>query len=307
VSEGVLVMAYGTPRRPDEVEAYYTDIRRGRPPTPELLADLRSRYDALGGVSGLYERTVAQQRAVAAALDRLAPGRFVVELGQKHAPPFVEDGVRALAARGVRRAVGLVLAPHYARASVGRYQERAAAAGAEAGVEMVPVESWHLLAAYLDFLAAGVRSVLAGLPERTKVLFTAHSLPVRAVAADDPYPGQLRATASAVAERAGLARWAGWSTCWQSAGRTGDEWLGPDVLAVIADLAATGRADGVAVCPCGFVADHLEVRYDLDLQAREAAERAGLAFARTPSVNDDPAVMAALAEVVLEAAGGAGR
>ncbi|HEX9992499.1 MAG TPA: ferrochelatase [Acidimicrobiales bacterium] len=307
MSEGVLVMAYGTPRRPDEVEAYYTDIRRGRPPTPELLADLRSRYDALGGVSGLYERTVAQQRAVAAALDRLAPGRFVVELGQKHAPPFVEDGVRALAARGVRRAVGLVLAPHYARASVGRYQERAAAAGAEAGVEMVPVESWHLLAAYLDFLAAGVRSVLAGLPERTKVLFTAHSLPVRAVAADDPYPGQLRATASAVAERAGLARWAGWSTCWQSAGRTGDEWLGPDVLAVIADLAATGRADGVAVCPCGFVADHLEVRYDLDLQAREAAERAGLAFARTPSVNDDPAVMAALAEVVLEAAGGAGR
>jgi ferrochelatase len=171
----------------------------------------------------------------------------------------------------------------------------------------VPVESWHLLPAYLDFLAAGVRSVLAGLPERTKVLFTAHSLPVRAVAADDPYPGQLRATASAVAERAGLARWAGWSTCWQSAGRTGDEWLGPDVLAVIADLAATGRADGVAVCPCGFVADHLEVRYDLDLQAREAAERAGLAFARTPSVNDDPAVMAALAEVVLEAAGGAGR
>jgi ferrochelatase len=307
VSEGVLVMAYGTPRSPDEVEAYYTDIRRGRPPTPELLADLRARYDALGGVSGLYERTVAQQRAVAAALDRLAPGRFVVELGQKHAPPFVEDGVRALAARGVRRAVGLVLAPHYARASVGQYQERAAAAGAEAGVEMVPVESWHLLPAYLDFLAAGVRSVLAGLPERTKVLFTAHSLPVRALAADDPYPGQLRATASAVAERAGLARWAGWSTCWQSAGRTGDEWLGPDVLAVIADLAATGRADGVAVCPCGFVADHLEVRYDLDLQAREAAERAGLAFARTPSVNDDPAVMAALAEVVLEAAGEAGR
>lgn len=303
MTEGVLVMAYGTPRGPAEVEAYYTDIRRGRPPTPELLADLTARYDALGGVSGLYERTVAQQRALQEALDHLAPGRFVVELGQKHAAPFVEDGVRALAARGVRRAVGLVLAPHYSAASVGQYQGRAATAGREAGVEMVAVDSWHLLPAYLDFLAGGVRAVVAGLPERTKVLFTAHSLPVRAVAGGDPYPDQLRATAAAVAERAGLARWAGWSTCWQSAGRTADPWLGPDVLAVIAELGATGRADGVAVCACGFVADHLEVLYDLDIQAREAAGRAGLAFARTPSVNDDPAVMGGLAEVVLAAAG----
>lgn len=303
MTDGVLVMAYGTPRRPEDVEAYYTDIRRGRPPPPELLADLQSRYDALGGVSGLYERTVAQQRAVQAALDRLAPGRFVVELGQKHAAPFVEDGVRALAARGVTRAVGLVLAPHYSAASVGQYQARAAAAGEQAGVAVTPIESWHLLPPYLDFLAAGVRSVLATLPERTKVLFTAHSLPERAVAGGDPYPAQLRATAAAVAERAGLAPWAGWTTCWQSAGRTGDAWLGPDVLSVIADLGATGRADGVAVCAAGFVADHLEVRYDLDIQAREAAQAAGLAFGRTPSVDDDPAVMAGLAGLVLEAAG----
>jgi protoporphyrin/coproporphyrin ferrochelatase len=302
VPDGVLVMAYGTPRSPDDVEAYYTDIRRGRPPPPDLLADLRARYEALGGLSGMYERTVAQQAAIRAALDDLAPGRFVVELGQKHAAPFVEDGVRALADRGVRRAVGLVLAPHYSAASVGGYQARAAAAGAGAGVEMVAVDSWHLLPAYLDFLADGLRAVLASLPERTKVLFTAHSLPVRAVAGGDPYPDQLRETAAAVAGRVGLGPWADWSTCWQSAGRTADPWLGPDVLSVIADLGATGRADGVAVCPCGFVADHLEVRYDLDIQAREAAERAGLAFARTPSVNDDPGVMRALAEVVLKAA-----
>lgn len=303
MSDGLLVMAYGTPRRPEDLATYYTDIRGGRPPTDEQLADLRARYDALGGVSGLYERTMAQLRAVEAALEERAPGRFAVELGQKHAPPFVEDGVRALAERGVTNAVGLVLAPHYSAASVGRYQARAAAAGEPLGVAVTPLRSWHLLPPYLDFLATGVRSVLTGLPERTKVLFTAHSLPKRALDGVDPYPEQLRETAAAVAARAGLQPWSDWAICWQSAGRTPEPWIGPDVLQVIADLGETGKADGVAVCAAGFVADHLEVRYDLDVEARAAAERAGLAFARTPSVEDDPAVMAALADLVLEAAG----
>jgi ferrochelatase len=142
---------------------------------------------------------------------------------------------------------------------------------------------------------------LQRLPERTKVVFTAHSLPRRILAAGDPYPDELRATAQAVASRVGLAPWAGWCTAWQSAGRTDEPWLGPDILQVITDLAASDGSAGVLVCPCGFVSDHLEILYDLDIEARRHAARLGLAFARTACVNDDPAVLGALAERVLAA------
>lgn len=209
--------------------------------------------------------------------------------------------MRALAEGGVRRAVGLVLAPHFARASVGQYHERLVTAAAEHGIALGTIDSWHLEPTYLAFLADAVRDALTGMPERTKVLFTAHSLPERALV-DDPYPDQLHASAAAVAEAVGLDRWAGWSLCWQSAGRTADPWRGPDILEVIDDLAGTGRADGVLVCPQGFVSDHLEVCYDLDLEARRRAEERGLVFGRTRVLDDEPSVMAALADRVREAA-----
>ncbi|MBK9180356.1 MAG: ferrochelatase [Acidimicrobiales bacterium] len=300
---GVVLMAYGTPRHPDELPAYYTDIRRGRPPTAELLAELRGRYDAIGGLSPLAAITDAQHRRLQATLDERAPGRFDVRLGLKHTPPFIEDAVRGLALDGVTRAVGLVLAPHWSAPSIGTYQERAASAGAGLGLRVVPIDSWHLEPAYLDFLAAGVTERLASLPEGSKVLFTAHSIPQRYVDSGDPYPQQLRQTAEAVAGRVGLQPWSGWAVAWQSAGRTPDPWIGPDVLEVLRDLGATGRGTGVLVCPCGFVADHLEVLYDLDVEARAVAEGAGLAFARTPSMNDDPTVLGALADRVAAAAG----
>ncbi len=300
---GVVVMAYGTPRRPDELLAYYTDIRRGRPPTPEQLDELRARYDAIGGLSPLAAITDAQRGALQAALDERAPGRFDVRLGLKHTSPFIEDAVRGLALDGVTRAVGLVLAPHWSAASVGTYQERAARTGAALGLTIVAIESWHLEPAYLDFLAAGTAERLATLPEGSKVLFTAHSIPRRFVDSGDPYPQQLRETGEAVAARAGLQPWSGWAVAWQSAGRTPEPWIGPDILEVLRDLGATGSGTGVLVCPCGFVADHLEVLYDLDIEARTVAEGAGLAFARTPSMNDDPAVLGALADRVVAAAG----
>lgn len=298
---GVVVMAYGTPKGPGDVEAYYTHIRRGRPPEPEQLDDLRRRYEAIGGVSPLAERTEAQRARLQAELDERAPSEYRVVLGQKHAPPFIEDAVAELAAGGVRRAIGLVLAPHYSRASVGEYQERAAAAGATHGLEVTPIASWHLLPAYLDFLAGAVRDVLAGMPESTKVLFTAHSLPERALAGDH-YPDQLRESASAIAVRAGLPEWTAWSLAWQSASRTAEPWRGPDVLDVIRELGATPGVAGVAVCPQGFTADHLEVLYDLDVAAADVARAAGLAFARTRSIDDDPVVLGALAGLVVDAA-----
>lgn len=298
---GVLLMAYGTPRHPGDVEAYYTDIRRGRPPTSEQLADLVRRYDAIGGLSPLIARTEAQQAGLQRALDERAPGTFVVILGMKHAAPSIEDAVAALVGDGFERAVALVLAPHYSAFSVGQYMDRAMAAAGD-GLEILPITDWHLEPAFLDFLAASVRAGLAGLPARSKVLFTAHSLPERIVAAGDPYPDQLRETAEAVAERAGLAPWGTWAIAWQSAGRTPEPWIGPDILAVIDDLAGSEGATGVLICACGFVADHLEVMYDLDIEARGRAKASGLAFARTPVVNDDPSVLAALADRVVAVA-----
>lgn len=298
---GVVVMAYGTPAAPDEIEPYYTHIRRGRPPSAEQLANLTMRYEALGGTSTLAARTRDQLAAIEAALEQRAPGRFRVALGQKHASPFIEDAVAELAAHGVTQIVGLVLAPHYSRASVGEYQARAAeAAEAAGGVTFTAIERWHDEPAYRDFLGRAVREALAELPERTKVVFTAHSLPER-VLEGDAYPDELWESAEAVAITAGLNRWAGWSQAWQSAGATPEPWRGPDVLEVIRDLAATGRADAVLVCPQGFVADHLEVAYDLDIEAAGVAEEAGIGFARTRVLNDDPVVMSALAERVIAA------
>jgi ferrochelatase len=266
----VLLMAYGTPRHPDEVEAYYTDIRRGRPPTPEQLTDLVRRYYAIGGLSPLLARTEAQRTGLQSALDKRAPGSFVVTLMKHAAPSIGTPGGPDRRGPGGRP----VLAPHHSAFSVGQYVERRRAAGDK--LEVLPITDWHLEPAYLDFLAAAVRSGLAALPDRSKVLFTAHSLPQRIIAAGDPYADQMQETAAAVAERAGLAPWGTWSLAWQSAGRTPEPWIGPDILTVIDGLAAAEGTPGLLVCACGFVSDHLEVLYDLDIEARRARTEACL-------------------------------
>jgi ferrochelatase len=297
---GALVMAYGTPGSPEDIEAYYTHIRRGRAPTEAQLADLVARYEAIGGISPLAQRTEAQRAAVAGALDDRAPGDWTVTLGQKHAAPYIEDGIAALADAGATDAVGLVLAPHFSRAGVGEYHRRAAEAAGGAGLRYHRIDSWHLEPAYLAFLADAVTEARATLPARHKVLFTAHSLPERALAGD-PYPDQLHRSAAAVAERLGMLPWPDWALAWQSAGRTPEPWRGPDILAVIRDLAGTGRSEGVLVCPQGFTADHLEILYDLDIEAAGVAAEVGLVFARTRSLNDDATVMGALADRVVGA------
>jgi ferrochelatase len=298
----VVLMAYGTPRTPDEILPYYTDIRRGRPPTSEQLADLTARYAAIGGISPLTSRTEAQRVALQTALDRIDDGRYHVVLGLKHAAPFIEQSVDELAAHGFRRIVGLVLAPHYSAFSIGQYLDRLAAAAAPHGIAVSGVESWATEPAFIQFIASDLGTTLATLatlPNETRVLFTAHSLPERILAAGDPYPAQLRSTAECVAAAVGLEDW---GLAWQSAGRTPEPWLGPDILQVIDELAADGQIRAVLVSAVGFVADHLEVLYDLDIEAHRRADAHGLAFARTACVNDDPAVMAALAERVVELA-----
>jgi ferrochelatase len=314
---GVLLMAYGTPRSPDDVLPYYTDIRRGRPPTDEQLADLVRRYAAIGGVSPLAERTEAQRDGLQRSLDAIAPGRYRVTLGLKHADPMIEAGVLELAGLGgddgtrVEAIVGLVLAPHYSAYSVGQYLNRTRAAADPIGIPVAGLESWATLPEFVEFVAADLTRRLGEMPAATQVVFTAHSLPERIVAGGDPYADELRSTAAAVAGACGLTA-DRWRIGWQSAGRTPEPWIGPDILDVIDTVAAEG-AEGVLVSAVGFVADHLEVLYDLDIEARVRADRAGLAFDRTACVNDDPTVLDALARRVAaiaadaaDAIGGAG-
>jgi ferrochelatase len=305
---GVVVMAYGTPGSADDIEAYYTHIRRGRPPSAEQIATLRARYEALGGTSSLAARTASQIAVLDAALEASAPGRFAVTLGQKHASPFIEDGVGALARTGVEHVVGVVLAPHFSRASVGEYQARAAEAAAAAGIGFTPIERWHDLPEYRSFLASSVRDALADLPPATEVVFTAHSLPER-VLVDDPYADELADSAAAVAAACDLAGATGsrvdgptWSIGWQSAGATPEPWRGPDILDLVRAAASDRHVDALLVCPQGFVADHLEVAYDLDIETAALAGDLGIGFARTAVLNDDAAVLGALAGRIIAAA-----
>ena len=294
----VVLMAYGTPPTPADILPYYTDIRRGRPPTSEQLADLTARYEAIGGISPLGRRTESQRQALQAALDNKAPGQYHVVLGLKHAAPSIEQSVDGLAAAGFRRIVGLVLAPHYSAFSIGQYLDRLSTAAAPHDITVHGIDSWATEPAFIDFIATDLRARLLTMPTDTRVLFTAHSLPERIIAAGDPYPAQLRATAECVAAVVGLDNW---GLAWQSAGRTPEPWLGPDILQVIDELATDGHTRAVLVSAVGFVADHLEVLYDLDIEASRRAVGSGLEFARTACVNDDPGVIAALADRVIGA------
>ena len=287
-------MAYGTPASLDDVEAYYTDIRRGRPPTPELLEELTERYRAIGH-SPLYEITQAQARGIEERVDGVK-----TYVGQKHAPPNIPEAVERMAADGIERAVGLVLAPHYSYMSVGDYEARARKAAEETGWtgKLDMISSWHLEPGYIELLAKRVNDALVTISDaarsETTVVFTAHSLPERVLRTGDPYADQLRETGEAIAAKMGLADW---QIGWQSAGRTKDPWIGPDILEVIADLAAKGQR-GIVVCPCGFVSDHLEVLYDVDIECKRAAGELGVELERTASPNDDPAFLDVLATVV---------
>ncbi|HEX7056252.1 MAG TPA: ferrochelatase [Bacilli bacterium] len=297
---GVLVMSYGTPESMEQIEAYYTHIRHGHKPSPELLGELTSRYEAIvGGVFPLRENTNRQVSALQETLDRMYPNySFVCYQGLKHAAPFIEDGVKQMAADGLREAVGIVLAPHYSTMSVGDYTKRARETAVACGIRMNFVDQYHLHPDLLSALANRVRAGLAGFGEqadRTEVIFSAHSLPAKILEANDPYPQQLLETSQAVAERAGVAKW---RFAWQSAGRTAEPWLGPDILDVLETIRGEG-IEHVLVCPVGFVSDHLEVLYDIDIECKQKAAKLGIHLERTASLNTDPLYMKTLAESVV--------
>lgn len=316
----VLLMAYGGPDSLDDVEPFVLDIRGGRPTPPELLEEIRSRYAAIGGRSPLLEITRAQAAGLEQRLNRDthrdtqrdSEARFRTFVGMRHWAPSIHDTVAEIADAGFTDVVALCLAPHYSRLSIGAYLARLresveAQAARGRTLRVTAVESWGDHPLFLDAVARKVREALARWPEdgrgTVEILFTAHSLPKRVVEDGDPYEEQLLATARGVVERltAEGAREPGreprWSFCYQSAGASSIPWLGPALEEVIPERAAAGRTN-LLVVPVGFVADHVEILFDLDIEAQEVARRHGVRLRRTESMNTDPGFLSALAAVV---------
>ena len=283
----VVLMAYGSPERLDDVPAYYADIRGGRPIAPEHLEDLVARYRRLGiedsnPLNAITERTRA---ALEAELG------LPVFTGMKHWQTRIAEAAEQALATGAENVVGLVLAPHYSRLSIAGYVEQLREGLGGRGT-LFFVEQWHDEPGFVELLADRVRGTSA------HVVFTAHSLPARILDEGDPYQAQLFETAGLVADAAALGD--AWSFSYQSESPTGEPWLGPDILDHLEALHGQG-IDDVLVCPVGFVSDHLEIRWDIDTEAQEKAAELGMRLERIEMPNDDPRLVAVLARLVRRA------
>jgi ferrochelatase len=284
VKTAVVLMAYGSPERLEDVPAYFLDIRGGRSVRQEAVDELVERYRRVG-ISPLNRITEAQRAKLELGLP--------VYTGMKHWDPRIAAAARQATSEGAGHVIGLVLAPHYSRMSVGGYRERLEAA-LDGAARLTMIESWHDHPPFLDLVADRVRE--AGLDPDTHVVFTAHSLPERILAEGDPYRDQLLETAAGVAARLQLPE-ERWSFAFQSESPTGEPWLGPDILDHLDSLHARGSRQ-VLVAPVGFVADHLEILWDLDVEACEKARALGVELKRIESMNDDPRFVSALADLV---------
>lgn len=296
---GVLLMAYGGPNSLDEIPGYLADIRSGRPTTPAVLEEITNNYRQIGGKSPLLEFTQQQVNAVAAQLD---PRYFTCYLGMRHWAPWIEEVIGQMVADGITHAISLVLAPHYSKLSIAKYQEKIAD-GLEmyrGQIEFAHINNYHDAPQYIEALANRVQEGLSRWPaaerESVHVIFSAHSLPARILKMGDPYDRQLHETAQLVATRAGLTA-AQWSWSYQSAGRSPEPWLGPQLEEYIPELAARGVKNVVSI-PIGFVSDHVEILFDIDIEAQAAAREQGIRLERPPALNTDPLFIATLVEAI---------
>jgi ferrochelatase len=271
----------------EQMPEYLRLVRGGRPPSDELVAEMRHNYEAIGGRSPLTDLTLAQGRALAA---RLGPD-IPVAVGMRNWEPFIKEALAGLQAQGVTRTIGIPLAPQFSSLSVTKYFD-AATATLPAGMTLVPVESFHVHPLLVEAFAERVRAAKPASDEA--VVFTAHALPKRVIDGGDPYADQVAATASAVAAAAGVSTY---SIAYQSAGRTPEPWIGPDLGDFVAEHAAAGTTRFLVV-PVGFVCDHTEVLFDVDVQAKARAEQAGASLRRTESLNSSPTFIRALERIV---------
>jgi ferrochelatase len=289
----VLLMAHGTPESVDQMPEYLRLVRGGREPSAELVEEMTHNWQAIGGRSPLTDITVMQGAALQAALAE-AGVMAKVAVGMRNWRPFIADALREIAMSGVSRVIAIPLAPQFSTVSVQKYMD-AATAALPAGIVLSAVRSFHDHPLLIEAFA---EKLLAQRPQPgEEVVFTAHSLPRRVVAAGDPYPEEVAATAKAVARRCGLPSY---HLAFQSAGRTAEPWLGPDVSELIGDQARSG-VRGVLVAPIGFVCDHTEILFDIDVQAASVAKQAGITLRRTESLNTSPTFIRALASLVTTA------
>ncbi len=298
---GVLVMAYGTPRHPDEIESYYTHIRRGKKPPQEDLRDLVERYEAIGGVSPLAKITNDQKDKLEEKLNEMYDDiEFKAYLGLKHIDPYVEDAVQEMHKDGIEEAISIVLAPHYSTFSVKSYNGRALEEAEKlGGPKITPVDSWYDEPGYISYWAERIKQIYTEIPEKdhkcTVVIFSAHSLPQRIISMGDPYPDQLEETAKLIAEEAGASNY---TTGWQSAGNTPEPWIGPDVQDLTQDLFEQEGFKNFIYCPVGFVTEHLEVLYDNDYECKVVTDQLGANYYRPEMPNAKPEFIETLARVV---------
>ncbi|GAA5416690.1 ferrochelatase [Paraliobacillus ryukyuensis] len=300
---GLLVMAYGTPYKEEDIERYYTDIRHGRKPTPEMLQDLTDRYRAIGGISPLARITDQQKDALLHKLnDMQEEVEFVPYLGLKHIEPFIEDAVKQMAEDGIEEAVSLVLAPHYSTFSVKSYNGRAQEEAEKHGKPTIySVESWYDAPGFINYWSEAIKGEYAKMTdeerEKAVLVVSAHSLPEKIIKNGDPYPDQLATTARLISEATGISNYA---LGWQSEGNTPDPWLGPDVQDLTRDLYHDQGYRTFVYAPVGFVADHLEVLYDNDYECKVVCEELGASYYRPPMPNVANAFIETLADVVWE-------
>jgi ferrochelatase len=300
----VLLMAYGSPNRLDDVEAYFTDIRGGRRPSAEAIEELTSRYRRVGVPTPLLGVSLELGRGLERLLNIDPPDdqMYTVHLGMKHWTPRIATAVEEIIDSGADRLIAIVLAPHYSKISTGGYRRQIEAALAASDRMSLPsldfVETWHELDGYLQAVAQNVRKVRAEFryPEEVVAVFTAHSLPARILNEGDPYQAQLLRTSELVAERAGIDQW---RFSYQSQSHTGEPWLGPDLVETVEELAAQGHR-AILVASVGFIADHLEIFYDIDIEAKERADALGIELRRTPMLNADPRLADALLALVAQ-------
>jgi len=291
----VILMAYGGPETLDDVEAYLRDVRGGRATSPELVEEIRGHYAQIGGGSPLRRWTEAQAAALAASL------KLPVYVGMRHWHPFIKDTVERIVSDAQQRVVAIAMAPHYSTLSVGIYEKQLLEA-AHGRLEFALVRSWGEQPQFLEALQEQLTQTMQRFPAplEVQVIFTAHSLPRSILATGDPYPDELRRTAQTLAARLRL-RPDQWEVAWQSAGRRPEPWLEPDAGTVLERLAAQGHRD-VMLAPIGFVCDHVEVLYDVDIEYQALARRLGLRLERPHSLNDDPLLIAALDDLARRAA-----
>ncbi|MFD1017777.1 ferrochelatase [Thalassobacillus hwangdonensis] len=301
---GLLVMAYGTPYKEEDLERYYTHIRRGRKPSDEMLQDLRDRYDAIGGISPLAKITEDQATALEDKLNTLQDEiEFKLYIGLKHIEPFVEDAVKAMNEDGITEAVSIVLAPHYSTFSVKSYNGRAKEEAEKYGITIESVESWYDAPGFIEYWKQQILAVYDGIDkeeqENTCLIVSAHSLPEKILQGGDPYPDQLKRTADLISDATGIKQY---EIGWQSEGNTPDPWLGPDVQDLTKELARTKGYSSFVYAPVGFVSDHLEVLYDNDYECKVACDELGAAYYRPEMPNTHPLFIETLANVVLDKA-----